>query len=601
MNVLGILGFGQNPAACILQDGKLVAFVEEERMTRLKGSDGMFPTKSVTWCMKKAKLNLEQIDKIAFGWDANRYPYSVGTSFTKSYFKYWGANRKSTRIQKSDSSSMAQAFETLMEYHPDRIRTKIRKGLRAGGLTGKFPQIEFVNHHLSHAYSTYFCSNFDKAGILTIDGSGEDVSTELFVADGNNVRSVEKYPIPHSLGWFYAAITQYLGFIPYRDEGKLMGLAALGEERRDTNKWIEPLSKVLVITEDSYQVNPIYTKLGGHYYADRYTDEFVKLITGVDAEAQPIFYGDKGMKDGKPVSKYLLDTYIDIAWAAQELLEQAAIMLAKKLVNNYGVKNLCIAGGVGMNCKLNGEILQKSGCENIFVQPASSDAGTALGAAMAVALQGGDDVRNHLINTYYGPSSTNDEILALLKNAKLKYTKLDDASAKGAELLEQGKIISWFQGQMEFGARALGNRSILANPVFPDMKLKVNDEVKYRENWRPFCPSMIDEAKNDYLVDVNEASFMIVAYHMQEKVKKDVPAIVHVDGTARPQAVTQKANPKFHSLISNLGKKTGHPVVMNTSFNVRGEPIVVSPLDAVRCFYSNGLDALIIGDFLLEK
>ena len=189
----------------------------------------------------------------------------------------------------------------------------------------------------------------------------------------------------------------------------------------------------------------------------------------------------------------------------------------------------------------------------------------------------------------------------MLKNAKLKYTKLDDPAAKGAELLEQGKIISWFQGQMEFGARALGNRSILANPVFPDMKLKVNDEVKYRENWRPFCPSMIDEAKSDYLVDVNEASFMIVAYHMQEKVKKDVPAIVHVDGTAGPQAVTQKANPKFHSLISNLGKKTGHPVVMNTSFNVRGEPIVVSPLDAIRCFYSNGLDAVIIEDFLLEK
>lgn len=601
MNVLGILGFGQNPAACLLQDGKMVAFVEEERMTRLKGSDGMFPTKSVAWCLSKAKLNLEQVDRIAFGWDANRYPYGVGTSFTKTYLKFWGVNRKSHRVQSDSNSAMAQAFETLLEYHPDRIISKIQKGLRAAGLRGKFPKIEFVNHHLAHAYSTYFCSNFDKAGIMTIDGSGEDVSTELFIAEGNNVRSVEKYPIPHSLGWFYAAVTQYLGFIPYRDEGKLMGLAALGEERREHNKWIEPLSKVLKISEDSYEVNPIYTKFGGHYYADRYTDEFVKLITSVDPKAAPIYYGDKGEKDGKVISKYLLDVYIDIAWAAQELLERAGLMLAKKLVNKYGMKNICIAGGVGMNCKLNGEILQRSGCENIFVQPASSDAGTALGAAMIVAQRNGDDVRNPLMNTYYGPSSTNDEILALLKNSKLNYTTLTDPSTKAAELLEEGNIIAWFQDQMEFGARALGNRSILANPVFPNMKLKVNDEVKYRENWRPFCPSMIDEVKNDYLENVNEASFMIVAYHMKQGMRSSVPAIVHVDGTVRPQAVSDKSNPKFHSLIANLGKKTGHSVVMNTSFNVRGEPIIVTPLDAVRCFYSNGLDALIMGDFLLTK
>ncbi len=601
MNVLGILGFGQNPAACLLQDGKMTAFVEEERLTRLKGSDGMFPGKSIRWCLQKNKLNLEQIDYIAFGWDANKYPWTIGKSFTKNYLKYRGKSKKAHSVQKNDASSMSLAFETLLEYHPDRVKSKIHHGLRAAGLRGKFPPIEFVNHHMAHAYSTYFCSTFEEAGILTLDGSGEDISTELCIAKGDSVQSVERYPIPHSLGWFYAAVTQYLGFLPYRDEGKLMGLAALGEERSATNKWIEPLSKVLKITADAYEVNPIYTKLGGHYYADRYTDEFVKLMTGVDANVTPIFYGDKVMKDGKLISKYLLDEYIDIAWAAQELLERAAIMLAKKLVNKYGMKNICIAGGVGMNCKMNGEILQKSGCENIFVQPASSDAGTALGAAMVIAQKYGDNIRNPLVNTYYGPSFSNDEIHKLLKNTKVSFKKLSDPSQTAAELLEEGKIISWFQGQMEFGARALGNRSILANPAFPDMKIKVNDEVKYRENWRPFCPSMTAEAKNDYLVNPNEASFMIVAYHLQEEKKKALPAIVHVDGTVRPQAVSNTSNPKFHSLIDNLGKKTGHPVVMNTSFNVRGEPIITEPLDAIRCFYSNGLDALIMEDFLLLK
>jgi len=600
MNILGIIGFGENPAACLLVDGKISAFAEEERFTRLKGSDGMFPSKAIVYCLSSAKLNLSDVDKIAFGWDSRKYPWGILKNFGVNYLKYKWYERKSYHRQK-DLSSIFTAVGTIMEYHPSDIKSKILQGLRMAGLSGDMPGIEFIPHHLAHAYSSYFCSGFNNAGILTIDGSGEDVCTQLAVGNGENVNVVESYPIPHSIGWFYAAVTQYLGFIPYRDEGKLMGLAALGEERRNSNKWLEPLSRILKIRNSSYELDPIYTKFGGHYYADRYTDAMVKLLTNVDSNAVPISYGEKIEINGKIQSKYLQDIYIDIAWAAQEMLERVAIMLARKLVSEYGVENICIAGGVGLNCKMNGEIYRKSGCKNIFVQPASSDCGSALGAAMYVAKGMGENVRNTMKHVYYGPGFSNDEIYNVLKNCKISFNETDNPAEDAAKLLEEGKLVAWFQDRMEFGSRALGARSILANPTISGAKEKVNSEVKYREGWRPFCPSMIEEVKQDYLEDPNEASFMIVAYHAKDSMKQALPSVVHVDGTVRPQVIASDVNPLFHRLISSLGKKSGHPVVMNTSFNVRGEPIVCTPLDAIRCFYSNGLDALVIGNFILKK
>lgn len=600
MNILGIIGFGYNPAACLIQDGKLISFVEEERFNRVKNSVGMFPEKAVAYCLSFSNLTLNEVDKIAFGWEAPKYPWIILHNFAMNFLKYRKSEKQSYHKRK-DSSSVFTALDNLMEYHPATIRSKIIQGLRAAGLGGNIPEIEFVSHHLAHAYSSYFCSGFNKAGIVTIDGSGEDICTQLAIAEGSEVRIVELIPIPHSLGWFYAAMTQYIGFIPYRDEGKLMGLAALGEKRRSNNKWIEPLSKILKITDEYYEVNPLYTKFGGHFYGDRFTDELVQLITSIDANAVPINYGEKSEVNGKIISKYLLDTYVDIAWAVQHLTEQAAIMLAKKLVKNYQMENICIAGGVGLNCKMNGEILRQSGCKNIFVQPASDDAGSALGAALYVAKQLGEDIRNTLKNAYYGPSYTNDEIQNLLKNCQLYFHETDDPAQEAAKMLEQGKIIAWFQGHMEFGSRALGGRSILANPVLPNIQSKVNAQVKYREWWRPFCPSMINESKEIYLEDANESSFMIVAYHMKDSMKEKLPSVVHVDGTVRPQTISQESNPLFHELISDLGNRTGHPVVLNTSFNVRGEPIVCTPLDALKCFYSNGLDALVIGNFVLRK
>ena len=600
MNILGIIGFGQNPAACLLVDGKLVAFAEEERFTRLKGSDGMFPSKSVVYSLAAAKLNLSAIDYIAFGWDTKKYPWSVVRNYGVNYLKFRGQERRSYHKNK-DSTSMVTAAGSILEYHPSVIRSRIHLGLRSAGLSGDIPEIVFVQHHMAHAYSAYFCSNFNRAGILTIDGTGEEICTQLAIGEGEDVRVVESIPIPHSLGWFYAAMTEYLGFIPYRDEGKLMGLAALGEVRKERNKWLEPLSRVVKIQDGNYEVNPICTKFGGHYYGSSFTDELVRLMTSTDPDAVPIAYGEKAWSDGRLQSKYLQEVYVDIAYAAQELLERAAVGLARRLLRSYGLENLCVAGGVGLNCKMNGELLRRSGCKNIFVQPAASDAGTALGAAMYVAKQCGDNVRNPLKTAYYGPGFSDAEIHACLKNLKINYARASSPCEEAADLLADGKIVAWFDGRMEFGARALGGRSILACPVFPKIKDKVNGEVKYRESWRPFCPSLLDEYKDEYIEGANEASFMIVAYDVKDSVKEKIPSVVHVDGTVRPQAVTRETNPKFHELITQLGKRTGHPVVMNTSFNVRSEPIICTPLEAVRCFYSTGLDALVMGDFILTK
>jgi len=600
MNVLGMMGFGENPSACLLQDGKMVAFGEEERFTRLKGSDGMCPTKSIAFCLASAKLPLTGVDRIAFGWNSNKYPWRMLRNFGGTYMKYRGRESRAHH-EINESSSIVTALETLLEFHPDRIRAHIARGLREGGLTGRIPPIDFVDHHMAHAYSTYFCSRFDRAGILTLDGSGENISTMLSVGSGDQIRPVETFEIPNSLGWFYAATTEYLGFLPYRDEGKVMGLAALGEERREKNKWLEPLARVLRVGKGSYEVDPIYTKFGGHFFGHLYTDEFVKMITAVDPNAGPIAYGEKTMINGRLSSKYMLETYVDFAWAAQELLERAAVMLARRLVHEHGQENLCIAGGVGLNCKMNGEILRQSGCKNIFVQPASSDSGTSLGAAMVVAQRHGDNVRNPLSHVYYGPGFTNEEIHAALKGCKIPFKQVDDPSLEAAGMLEEGKIIAWFQGRMEFGARALGGRSILANLTFPGAKEKVNAEVKYREAWRPFCPSMTIESQDRYIENPNETSFMTVAYRSTDSAVKELPAIVHVDGTMRPQTIREDVNPLFHRLISEVGRRTGHPVVMNTSFNVRSEPIICTPLEAVRCFYSNGLDGLIIGNFALSK
>jgi carbamoyltransferase len=600
MNVLGVIGLGENPGACLVRDGRLVAMAEEERFTRLKGSHGFIPSKAVAWCLEDAGIGLGEVDRIAFPWDTGDYPFAVGRRFARTFLRNrHRVGRSHSRVR--NTSPLLTAGEVLFRWHQGVVEQKIEQGLQSVGLIGDLPPIEYVPHHLAHAYSTYFMSGFERAGVLTIDGSGEETTTQLAVGEGDEIRIVESFEIPNSLGWFYAALTQYLGFLPYRDEGKLMGLAALGEARSAANRWVEPLSRVLRVGSHGYEVDPIYTHFGGHAYGDRFTDALADLLTSVDPEARPIRYGEKAEVGGRAASRYLLRHYVDIAWAAQELLERAAIPLARRLLQDHQLEDLCLAGGVCLNCKMNGELLRQSGARRVFVQPAANDCGAALGAALYVSQQLGAAIRRPLDGPYHGPGFDADTIRSTLDSCGVRYAPVDDAATAAAALLEEGKIIAWFQGRMEFGARALGGRSILANPLGTDARGRVNRDVKYRESWRPFCPSMIDGVESDYLENPVGAAHMLVAYHATRMCREVLPAVVHVDGTVRPQVVTRQANERFRALVEDFGRRSGHPVVLNTSFNVRGEPIVCTPLDAVRCFFSNGLQALVIGDFVVTK
>jgi carbamoyltransferase len=300
MNVLGVIGFGKNPGACLLRDGQLVAFAEEERFTRFKGSHGFFPGKAIEYCLAAGGLQLGDVHRIAFAWDCTKYPYHMLSQFAREYLKYRGPAARAYHRDRNGGGGVLTAAANVFKYTPAKLREEIRLGLRAQGIKGDVPPVEFVSHHLSHAYSAYFCSPFREAIVLTLDGSGEDNCTQLAIGRGDTLTVKDNLLIPHSLGWFYAAFTAYLGFVPYRDEGKLMGLAALGEERRAQNPWPERLGTILRVSNGAYEVDPIYTRLGGHYFGERFTDALVKFVTDFDPALEPVAYGEKIQLNGRP-------------------------------------------------------------------------------------------------------------------------------------------------------------------------------------------------------------------------------------------------------------------------------------------------------------
>lgn len=593
MNVLGLFGFGINPGACLLRDGELVAFCEEERLNRYKTSPEVFPGRAVAFVLGHAGFQLADIDRIAFAWDASRYPYGMLKTLAGQFFRY---RRRAARVSSGGKrSNVTAGLANALKYTPSRLREEIGLGLRASGLKGPLPPIEFVPHHLSHSYSAYFCSPFDEAIVLTLDGSGEDTCTQVAVARGEELTVVDSIPVPHSLGWFYGAFTAYFGFVPYRHEGKLMALAGLGFERGPDNPWTERLEQVVSLDGGRYEVNPIYTRFGKHSYSDRFTDGLVDFVTRLEPGLCPI------TANGKGDAPYLQPSYVDLAFGVQDRLEKVVQSLARNVAKEHGIRNLCIAGGVGLNCKMNGALRGDSSFDAVFVQPASYDAGSAVGAAMAVAQAGGDSVRNTTQNAYLGPGYTVDEMRQVLEDCGLSYEECGDVAVRVAEELAAGKTVGWFQGRMEAGPRALGARSILANPALPGVSEYLNRRVKSREVWRPFCPSILEECKDEYLESADGAPFMTTSFQVQESARASMAAVAHVDGSTRPQTVSAAASPLFHRLISEFRRITGVPFVINTSFNVDGEPIVCSPRDAVRCFYSSGLDVLALGPFVLSK
>jgi len=568
MYVLGVAGLGldergtlgHDPAAALLKDGEIVAAAEEERFTRVKHAPGYFPYRAVKFCLDYAGIGIEQVDRIAGYWK----PELV----FRNAFLHEGYYAHPVRSAK---------FYLLWKMYEMKYRNNIRhiaytleKDRAAGdALLRKFTTVE---HHLCHAASAYYCSGFKDATIVTMDGMGENVSTLVGENAGTDVKKIIETYSPHSLGIFYTLFTEYLGFEPNEAEYKVMGLA--------------PYGKPGVKMDDL-----LWTGDGRVYLDKRLLGKFR-------------FYSDYLAQRFGPVRREngpLEQRHKDIAYALQERLQKVSLELVKWALEKTGKRNLALAGGVCMNSKMNGMLWREAGVDDIFIQPAAGDNGTALGAALYLSAQEGCRPKKPLEHLYYGPEYSDEQMRKTLDTAKVKYEKCGDIAGEVAELLAKGKIVGWFQGRMEFAARALGNRSILADPTDASMKDKVNAAIKFREGFRPFCPSMLAEAADEYLEQPHSSPFMILTFETPEKKQREVPAVVHVDGTMRPQTVEKHVNPKYYRLISEFEKESGVPVVLNTSFNVSGEPIVCAPKDALRTFYVSGLDYLAMGDYLVKK
>jgi carbamoyltransferase len=600
MHILGISTFGENPAACLVSDGVMRAFCQEERFTRLKVSAGHFPTHATTWCLRSQGLRLGDIDRIAVSWDCTKYPWAMLRHLVRvrlALLRSGGAHASML----THGGSQGAAWRYLLAHTPAAFEEGIRDHLRDAGHRGPIPQITFVPHHEAHAFQAFHQSSFEESAVLVADGSGEEDTVSGYHFNREGWRRLFRMEVPQSLGWYYGGFTAYLGFHANRDEGKLMGLAALGSARARDNPWLDRLSSVLRISSEGFELDPTYFKFAGNEHHPRFSDRLRSFITRHDPRLEPVAVGETVQLEGRPQPRYLLPEYVDLAYAVQDRLEDALLVLARRLRRESGSERLCLAGGVAMNCKANGRLLDEAGIREIFIHPAASDDGAAIGAAFHVAQLEDRLVPNPLRHAQWGPSFGDNEIVAALRSCGIPYTTPADVPEAAADLLVEGRFLGWFQGGAELGARALGGRSIIACPGDPDTRDRVNRRVKFREEWRPYCPSLTSESRAHYLEDGVEAPFMILARQATAALAAAAPATVHVDGSVRPQTVAQDAQPLWHHLLECVGERTGHPVLLNTSFNVRGEPMVCTPKDAIRCFFGSGLDALVIGSFLVRK
>lgn len=571
---IGVFGYGPNPSAALLENGVLVAFVEEERYNRIKMAPNSLPVGALMYCLKEAGIGIDDVECIGFGWDCDRYVAEMPGFHSKYRADY---------PTSSNEYNVLQDEFMLNLYDPKRIRTDFQQSLALQGVILPPDKIRFLPHHLCHAASTYHASGFRSASILTIDGSGEEASTVLWHANGAKIKELERFDLPHTLGGYYATFTEFMGFRANQDEGKLMGLASYGAYSEELQ---EKLNKVLSFSPEtgSFRVNPYMRYLGARTYGRRFTDELVELF-------------------GKPrLSHQAIEkAHRDLAFNVQWRLEKVVQALARDLIKRTGDTNLCLAGGVAMNCCMNGKLAMLPEVAKFFVQPASADNGIALGAAYLVAGEAAMKDSKPMVHAYWGNEYTDKEIEGALKESKLPYRRAENLVGEVASFLQAGKIIGWLQGRMEVGARALGGRSILASPVYPNMKDKLNLEVKHREDWRPFCPSLPIDDYSRYFDFGTFSDFMIMAFPVKESMRSFIPSVVHVDGTARPQTVRRECNQRFYDLLKEFGRLSGHPVLINTSFNIQGEPIVCTPRDALRCFGGTGIDILVMGDFIVEK
>ena len=556
MRILGINTYLHDTAAAVLEDGRITWAVTEERLSRLH-KDRRFPRLAIEGALRHMGMRLDQLDAIAFGWNRGGVTpvYTLRTVLDG-------------RLPRS-GAMVASALKSIVR---ETYEGNGSRELRTVGDPGRVP-VMHVDHHLAHAWSTYGLSGFDDALVVTLDGRGARDSTCLYHGRGDELRLVKHIEYPNSLGVFYEAFTEILGFRRHSDEWKVMGLAAYGDPTVD-------LRDVIRVDEYGYQVNA--ELLCGSYWND-----LSRMIARFGPRRDP---------------EHITDESRDLAASVQRALEQAMLAVVREGIRLTGARRVCLAGGVAMNSKANGRLLASGLVDDVFVQPAATDDGTALGAAMAAQERlTGRAPRYALGDVYFGPSYTDDEIAAELPRYKLPMVRVPNVEEVAARLLADGNVLGWFQGRMEYGPRALGNRSILADPRNVESRERVNACVKFREAWRPFAPSCLVEVASDYFEGCREAPYMILTYDVVPSKRSVIPAVTHADNTARVQTVRREANPRYWKLLRAFGERTGVPVLLNTSFNLKGEPIVCTPRDAVRTFYSSGLDYLVIGDTLVGK
>ena len=590
LNILGISAYYHDSAAALIADGSLCAAAQEERFTRKK-HDASFPARAVDFCLREGGLGMQDIDRIVF--------------YDKPLLKF-------ERLLETYFSFAPRGLRSFMAALPLWLQEKLllkatlRKEIAAiAGIPAKrVPPLLFNQHHLSHAASAFYPSPFRRAVVLCLDGVGEWATATAWLGEGRELRPLWEIGFPHSLGLLYSAFTHYAGFKVNSGEYKLMGLAPYGKPR-----YAERIREQLIdIKEDgSFRLNM------------RYFD-FATGLRMTNARFHRLFGGPPRAPEGP-----LGQREMDLARSVQEVLEDVVLRIARSLHREQGADNLCLAGGVALNCVANGRILRESGFERLWIQPAAGDAGGALGAALSAWHQHLGKARtpnpqDSMAGAYLGPGYGREEIRAALAGEGAAFEELeeDQLRPRVAELLAAGKVVGWFQGRMEFGPRALGNRSILGDPRNPDMQTAMNLKIKQRESFRPFAPAVKAEAAADWFqLDAPSPYMLLVApvrepiespaqadgegFERLKAVRGKIPAVTHVDCSARVQTVHRETNPGFHSLLEQFERRTGCPVLVNTSFNVRGEPIVCSPLDAWKCFLRTEMDCLAIGNFLLQR
>ncbi len=578
MYTLGINAAFHDPSACLVQDGKVIAAAEDERFTHVKHGKRpvpfqtyFLPHHAIDYCLKEAGIKLNQVDHIAYSFN----PYLLlGDLQGKETIEiplepsaHAKANETSSPWDALFLSYIVNAPRQLVDGVPHHLKSRFN-GKDNGHFHYKW---HFVEHHLSHAVSAFHPSPFDEAAVMTLDGRGEKATTAYFIGKGTSLKQIGEVDMPNSLGILYETLTDYLGFLRSSDEFKVMALASYGQPR-----YLDQFNEILQVGEDGqFKVN----------YPLNLEERF----------------GPRREK-----SDPLEQRHYDIASSLQTALENAVLKLSQWLHETTGLDNLCMAGGVALNCVMNSCLRDHGPFKNIWVQPAAGDAGTALGAALWVDLVERNAISEHrerdyqMEHVFLGPKYSSEEIEKFLKQSMVQYKRLDHVYDEVAEMLEQGKVIAWFQDRMEFGPRALGSRSLLASPIPQDMKDRLN-YIKSREDFRPVAPVVLEEEASKWFKDVKVSPYMLFVYDVVEDKADKIPTARHVDGTARVQTIRRDQNPAYYDLIKAFYKRTGVPVLINTSLNTLGEPIVCSPRDAIECFWTSPIDALVIGPYLLTK